>query len=38
VQLYVSRGVGNSALRIRVNSTPEVTLATLRAPGARSGA
>jgi uncharacterized protein len=38
VQLYVSRGVGNSALRIRVNSAPEVTLATLRAPGARSGA
>ena len=31
VQLYVNRGVGNSALRIRVNSAPEVTLATLRA-------
>jgi uncharacterized protein len=32
VQLYVNRGIGNSALRIRVNSAPEVTLATLRAP------
>ena len=31
VQLYVNRGVGNSALRIRVNSEPEMTLATLRA-------
>jgi uncharacterized protein len=30
VQLYVNRGVGNSALRIRVNSDPELTLATLR--------
>lgn len=30
VQLYVNRGVGNSALRIRVNSDPEVTLAVLR--------
>jgi predicted MPP superfamily phosphohydrolase len=30
VQLYVNRGVGNSALRIRVNSDPEVTLITLR--------
>jgi predicted MPP superfamily phosphohydrolase len=30
VQLYVNRGIGNSALRIRVNSPPEVTLATLR--------
>jgi hypothetical protein len=30
VQLYVNRGVGNSAVRIRVNSPPEVTLATLR--------
>ena len=32
VQLYVNRGVGNSGVRIRVNSTPEVTLATLHAP------
>jgi uncharacterized protein len=31
VQLYVSRGVGNSGLRVRVNAPPEVTLATLRA-------
>lgn len=31
VQLYVNRGVGNSALRVRLNSDPEVTLATLRA-------
>ncbi len=31
VQLYVNRGVGNSALRVRVNCPPEVTLATLRA-------
>ncbi len=31
VQLYVNRGVGNSALRLRVNSPPEVTLVTLRA-------
>ena len=30
VQLYVNRGVGNSGLRIRINSDPEVTLATLR--------
>jgi uncharacterized protein len=30
VQLYVNRGVGNSALRIRIDSDPEVTLATLR--------
>lgn len=30
VQLYVNRGVGNSALRLRVNSPPELTLATLR--------
>ncbi len=30
VQLYVNRGVGNSALRIRVNAPPEVTLITLR--------
>jgi predicted MPP superfamily phosphohydrolase len=32
VQLYVNRGIGNSALRIRVNSDPEVTLAVLRRP------
>ena len=32
VQLYVNRGIGNSGLRVRVNSAPEVTLATLRAP------
>ncbi len=31
VQLYVNRGVGNSALRLRVNSPPEVALMTLRA-------
>jgi predicted MPP superfamily phosphohydrolase len=31
VQLYVNRGVGNSAIRVRVNCPPEVTLATLRA-------
>ena len=30
VQLYVNRGVGNSALRVRWNSEPEVTLAVLR--------
>lgn len=30
VQLYVNRGVGNSALRVRIDSDPEVTLATLR--------
>ncbi len=30
VQLYVNRGIGNSALRFRVNSDPEVTLAVLR--------
>jgi predicted MPP superfamily phosphohydrolase len=34
VQLYVNRGIGNSALRIRVNSAPEVTLATLRCEAA----
>lgn len=36
VQLYVNRGIGNSAMRIRVNSDPEVTLAVLRRapPGA----
>jgi predicted MPP superfamily phosphohydrolase len=32
VQLYVNRGIGNSALRIRLNSDPEVTLAVLRSP------
>jgi uncharacterized protein (DUF58 family) len=31
VQLYVSRGVGNSGTRVRVNAPPEVTLLTLRA-------
>jgi predicted MPP superfamily phosphohydrolase len=31
LQLYVNRGVGNSAFRIRINCPPEVTLATLRA-------
>jgi predicted MPP superfamily phosphohydrolase len=30
VQLYVSRGVGNSGVRVRVNAPAEVTLATLR--------
>lgn len=30
VQLYVNRGVGNSGVRLRINSDPEVTLATLR--------
>jgi len=30
VQLYVNRGIGNTALRLRLNSDPEVTLATLR--------
>ncbi len=30
VQLYVNRGVGMSGLPLRVNSPPEVTLATLR--------
>jgi len=30
VQLYVNRGVGDSALGMRVNSPPEVTLITLR--------
>jgi predicted MPP superfamily phosphohydrolase len=34
VQLYVNRGIGNSALRFRVNSDPEVTLAVLRRGGA----
>jgi predicted MPP superfamily phosphohydrolase len=36
VQLYVNRGVGNSAFRVRVNSAPEVTLATLRTPAVLS--
>jgi predicted MPP superfamily phosphohydrolase len=31
VQLYVSRGIGNSGFRVRINSPPEVTLVTLRA-------
>jgi predicted MPP superfamily phosphohydrolase len=30
VQLYVNRGVGNSAIRMRIASPPEVTLATFR--------
>jgi len=30
VQLYVNRGIGNTAFRLRVNSDPEVTLVTLR--------
>jgi len=30
VQLYVNRGIGYSSLGVRVNSDPEVTLATLR--------
>ena len=30
VQLYVNRGVGSSIMRLRLNSAPEVTLATLR--------
>ena len=30
VQLYVNRGIGMSGLRVRLNSPPEVTLATLR--------
>jgi predicted MPP superfamily phosphohydrolase len=30
VQLYVNRGIGLSGIRVRVNSPPEVTLATLR--------
>ncbi len=34
VQLYVNRGVGNAAFRLRVNSAPEVTLAVLRRPQA----
>lgn len=31
VQLYVNRGIGNSGVRVRFNSPPEVTLFTLRA-------
>jgi predicted MPP superfamily phosphohydrolase len=30
VQLYVNRGVGMSGIAFRLNSPPEVTLATLR--------
>ncbi len=30
VQLYVNRGIGNTAFRLRLGSDPEVTLATLR--------
>lgn len=30
VQLYVNRGVGSSIMRLRIDSAPEVTLATLR--------
>jgi predicted MPP superfamily phosphohydrolase len=30
VHLYVNRGIGNSGLNVRLNSPPEVTLATLR--------
>jgi predicted MPP superfamily phosphohydrolase len=42
VTLYVNRGIGNSGVRLRLNSPPEVTLATLRhaepgAPAGRSG-
>jgi predicted MPP superfamily phosphohydrolase len=33
VQLYVNRGIGNSGIRVRVNSPSEVTLATLRRAG-----
>jgi predicted MPP superfamily phosphohydrolase len=32
VQLYVNRGIGTSALHLRIDSPPEVTLATLRRP------
>jgi uncharacterized protein len=34
VQTYVSRGVGTSGAPVRFNCPPEVTLITLRAPGA----
>jgi predicted MPP superfamily phosphohydrolase len=37
VQLYVSRGVGMSGLRLRVNAPAEVTLATLRAAPVEPG-
>jgi len=30
VQLYVSRGIGNSGVRVRINAPPELTLLTLR--------
>ncbi|MGC3997370.1 MAG: metallophosphoesterase [Anaeromyxobacter sp.] len=30
VQLYVNRGIGLSGIKVRINSPPEVTLATLR--------
>lgn len=30
VQLYVNRGIGNSGTRVRLNASPEVTIATLR--------
>ncbi len=30
VQLYVNRGIGNTGLKFRLNSSPEVTVATLR--------
>jgi predicted MPP superfamily phosphohydrolase len=30
VQLYVNRGIGTSAVHVRIDSPPEVTLATLR--------
>lgn len=30
VQLYVNRGIGNSGVRLRINSPPEVTLLTLQ--------
>jgi predicted MPP superfamily phosphohydrolase len=30
VSLYVNRGIGMSGIKMRVNATPEVTLATLR--------
>ena len=35
IQLYVNRGVGYSGFAIRVNSPPELTILTLRAPGGR---
>jgi uncharacterized protein len=36
VQLYVNRGLGSSVMRLRLNSAPEVTLATLRRAPARA--